>query len=102
MRLLVEGEIADAKCGSQGCGLTEAEGKPLAGDGVYRAGGVADESDVAGGDTTQGTVEGDGASGSFAGLSRGETVGERGKVPERLLRVCNLFVVDEGDADFTG
>jgi len=57
--VLVGGEVVVFECGGEGHGLAKAECESFAGDGVDGAGGVADEGDVAGGDTVDGAAEGD-------------------------------------------
>jgi hypothetical protein len=71
---LVEGQIFGAESVGQFESLTETEGEAFAGDGVDRAGGVADEGDVAGGDVAETPAHGDGSAGSVAGVGQGETV----------------------------
>ncbi len=68
MGLLVESEVVGFEREGEGRGLTEAESHAFAGDGVDGTGGVADEGDVAGGDTTEFAAESDGASGGAAWL----------------------------------
>ena len=87
--LLVGGEVAAAEGFGQGEGLMEGEAEAFSGDGVDGAGGVADESYVAAGDSMELAVESDGA-------ARG--VGGGGGVEATLeLRVVGEGALDGGD-----
>jgi hypothetical protein len=64
---LVLAEVVGLEGGGESQGLAEAEGEAFAGDGVYGAGGVANEGDVAAGDAAEFAAEGDGAAWGVAG-----------------------------------
>ena len=100
--LLVGGKVIAPQCSSEDRGLTEAQGEALAGDGVNRTGGVADESDVAGGDAMEGTTEGDRAAGRAVWFCRDEMALEGGEVLESLFGTDDSLAGDEGDTDFAG
>jgi hypothetical protein len=102
MGLLIEGEDITFDGWSKSSGVAEAECHPFSGDGVDGAGGIADESDVAGSDAAQFATKGDGAAREATWLRRGEMTGEGGKVAERFLRTADFFVCGEGDTDFVG
>ena len=102
MGLLIEGEDIAFDGRSKSSGVAEAECHAFSGDGVDRAGGIADESDVAGSDAAQFAAKGDGAARRAFWLRQGEMTGEGGKAAERLLRAADFFVCGEGDTDFVG
>src|ERR1700722_3089241 len=81
---LVEGQIFGAEGVGQLESLPETEGETFAGDGVDRAGGVADEGDVAGGDVAETPAHGDGSAGGVAGVGQGETVLQGWEESQRL------------------
>ncbi len=78
VRLLVLGEVVGGEGVGEGERLAEAEGEAFAGDGVDRAGGVADEGDVAAGDAVEPAAEGDGAARGVAGRAEARCAGAAG------------------------
>ncbi len=82
--------------------MAEAEGEAFAGDSIDGAGGVADEGDVAAGDTVESAAEGDGAAGGVAGGSGGEAALKLREVRESLRDARVFGAGDEGYADLVG
>jgi hypothetical protein len=84
VRLLIQREIAGGDGLGEGEGLLETEGEAVAGDGVDRAGGVADEADVAMGDPPKRAGESDGSAGDSGGSGVTESGVKGGKQGEMV------------------
>jgi hypothetical protein len=102
MGSLVGSEMVGAEReGKCGC-LTEAEGDAFAGDGVDGTGGIADKSNVGGGDALERVPEGDGTARGIAWMSGCEMALECWEVTQGFAGRGCFVACDEGDADFGG
>ena len=90
--VLVEGEVVSVESFGECGGLAEGEAEAGAGDGVDRTGGVADESDVVGGDSAKGASEGDRSAWSAAGGCCCEMVLEGWEVGEGFVRAGDFLI----------
>ena len=90
--VLIEGEVVSVESFGECGGLAEGEAEAGAGDGVDRTGGVADESDVVGGDSAKGASKGNRSTRCAAGDCCCEMALEGGEVRECFVRTGDFLI----------